>query len=65
MGFEEKLPKGYQALLQNKSFLAYTERFCRSRLQELQKLREAEKNPYLKRALSREMGKAREALSSF
>jgi len=63
LGFEEKLPKGYQALLQNKSFLAYTERFYRSRLQELQKLKEAEKNPHLRRRLSREMGKAREVLS--
>jgi IS605 OrfB family transposase len=63
LGFEEKLPKGYQALLQNKSFFAYTEGFYGSRLQELQKLKEAEKNPYLKRRLSREMGKAREALS--
>jgi hypothetical protein len=32
--------------------------FYNTRLQELQKLKEAEKNPYLKRRLSREMGKA-------
>ena len=63
LGFEEKLPKGYRALLQNKSFFAYTEGFYGSRLQELQKLKEAEKNPYLKRRLSREIGKARRALS--
>ena len=61
--FEEKLPKGYRALLQNKSFFAYTEGFYGSRLQELQTLKEAEKNPYLKRKLSREIGKARRALS--
>ena len=63
LGFEEKLPKGYRALLRNKSFFAYTEGFYQSRLQELQKLREAEGNPHLRRRLSREMGKARRALS--
>ena len=63
LGFEEKLPKGYRALLRNKSFFAYTEGFYQSRLHELQKLKKAEKNPYRKRALSREMGKAREALT--
>ena len=63
LGFEEKLPEGYRALLQNKSFFAYTEGFYGSRLQELQKLKKAEKNPHLRRKLSREMGKARRALS--
>jgi IS605 OrfB family transposase len=60
LGFEEKLPKGYRALLRNKSFFAYTEGFYQSRLQELQKPKEAEKNPYLRRRLSREMGKPKE-----
>jgi IS605 OrfB family transposase len=63
LGFEEKLPKGYEALLSDRSFLAHAEGFYRSRLQELTSLREAKKNPYLKRRLSREMGKARQALS--
>jgi IS605 OrfB family transposase len=63
LGYEEKLPKGYEALLSDRSFLAHAEGFYRSQLQELQKLKEAEKNPYLKRRLSREMGKARRALS--
>jgi IS605 OrfB family transposase len=63
LGFEEKLPKGYRALLRNKSFLAYTEGFYQSRLQELQKLREAEGNPYLRRRLSRDIGKAKAALT--
>jgi IS605 OrfB family transposase len=63
LGFEEKLPKGYRALLQNKSFFAYTEGFYQSRFQELQKLKKAEKNPHLRRRLSREIGKARRALS--
>jgi IS605 OrfB family transposase len=63
LGFEEKLPKGYEALLKDDAFLAHVQVFYGSRLQELTSLREAEKNPYLKRRLSREMGKAREALS--
>jgi IS605 OrfB family transposase len=63
LGSEEKLPKGYQTLLQNKSFFAYTEGFYQSRFQELQKLREAEKNPYHRRRLSRNMGKAKAALT--
>ncbi|MFZ8812404.1 MAG: IS200/IS605 family accessory protein TnpB-related protein [Thermus aquaticus] len=63
LGYEEKLPKGYEALLSDRSFLAHAEGFYGSRLQELQKLREAEKNPYLRRRLFREMGKARRALS--
>jgi IS605 OrfB family transposase len=63
LGFEEKLPKGYRALLRNKSFFAYTEGFYQSRLQELQKLREAEENPYLRRRLSRDIGKAKAALT--
>jgi IS605 OrfB family transposase len=63
LGFEEKLPKGYEALLKDDAFLAHVQGFYGSRLQELQKLREAEKNPYLKRALSRDIGKARRALS--
>jgi IS605 OrfB family transposase len=63
LGFEEKLPKGYEALLKDNAFLAHVQGFYRNRLQELQKLREAEKNPHLRRRLSREMGKARRALS--
>jgi IS605 OrfB family transposase len=63
LGFEEKLPKGYKALLQSESFFACTEGFYQNRLQELKKLKEAEKNPYLRRRLSREVGKARRALS--
>jgi len=63
LGFEEKLPKGYEALLKDDAFLAHVQGFYGSRLQELQKLKEAEKNPYLRRRLSREMGKASRALS--
>jgi hypothetical protein len=63
LGFEEKLPKGYEALLSDRSFLAHAEGFYGSRLQELQKLREAEKNPYLRRRLSRDIRKAKAALT--
>jgi IS605 OrfB family transposase len=63
LGFEEKIPKGYEALLKDDAFLAHVQGFYGNRLQELQKLKEAEKNPYHRRRLSREMGKAREALS--
>jgi hypothetical protein len=62
LGFEERLPKGYEALLKNESFFAYTEGFYRGRLQELQLQKLKEKNPYLKRKFSREIGKARRAL---
>ena len=77
LGYEEKLPKGYRALLKvapqgsfadseltsDRSFLAHAEGFHQSRFRELEKRKEAEGNPYLKRGLSREMGKARRALS--
>jgi IS605 OrfB family transposase len=63
LGFEERVPKGYRTLLQNKSFLAHVQGFYNTRLQELQKLKKAEKNPYLKRRLSREIGKAKSALT--
>jgi IS605 OrfB family transposase len=63
LGFEEKLPKGYEALLKDDAFLAHVQGFYGSRLQELQKLKEAEKNPYRKRKLSRDMGKAKTALT--
>jgi IS605 OrfB family transposase len=63
LGFEERLPKGYKALLKDDTFFVRTQGFYKNRLQELQKLKKAEKNPYLKRRLSREIGKARRALS--
>uniref|UniRef100_UPI0003B6CB24 IS200/IS605 family accessory protein TnpB-related protein n=1 Tax=Thermus islandicus TaxID=540988 RepID=UPI0003B6CB24 len=63
LGLEEKLPKGYEALLQDESFLAHAEGFYQAHLQELEKLKRAEGNPYLRRRLSREIGKAKAALS--
>jgi IS605 OrfB family transposase len=61
--FEEKLPKGYEALLKDDAFLAHVQGFYGNRLQELQSLRGAEKNPHLRRRLSRDMGKAKAALT--
>jgi transposase, putative, N-terminal domain len=63
LGFTERLPKGYEALLKDDTFLAHAQGFYQSRLQELQKLKETEKNPYLKRRLSRKIGKAKTALT--
>jgi IS605 OrfB family transposase len=63
LGFEEKLPKGYEALLKDDAFLAHVQGFYGNRLQELQSLRGAEKNPYLRRRLSRDIGKAKAALT--
>jgi IS605 OrfB family transposase len=63
LGFEERLPKGYKALLKDGAFLAHAQGFYNTRLQELQKQEEAERNPYLRRRLSREIGKARRVLS--
>jgi IS605 OrfB family transposase len=63
LGFEEKLPKGYEALLKDDAFLAHVQGFYGNRLQELQNLKGAEKNPHLRRRLSRDMGKAKAALT--
>jgi IS605 OrfB family transposase len=63
LGFQERLPKGYKALLKDNAFLAHVQGFYKDRLQELKKLEKAEKNPYLKRRLSRKIGKAKTALN--
>jgi transposase, putative, N-terminal domain len=63
LGFTERLPKGYKALLEGDTSLAHAQGFYQTRLQELKKLRKAEKNPYLKRRLSRKIGKVRQTLS--
>jgi IS605 OrfB family transposase len=63
LGFEERLPKGYKALFKDGAFLAHAQGFYNTRLQELQKQEEAERNPYLRRRLSWEIGKARRVLS--
>jgi IS605 OrfB family transposase len=63
LGFEEKLPKGYEALLKDDAFLAHVQGFYGNRLQELQSLMGAEENPYHRRRLSRDIGKAKAALT--
>jgi IS605 OrfB family transposase len=63
LGFNERLPKGYKTLLKDDTFLAHVQGFYKGRLQELKKLEKAEKNPYLKRRLSRKIGKAKAALN--
>jgi IS605 OrfB family transposase len=63
LGFEEKLPKGYEALLKDDAFLAHVQGFYGNRLQELQSLMGAEKNSHLRRRLSRDIGKAKAALT--
>ncbi len=65
LGFQEKLPKGYQALIQDGTFRAHVQDFYASRVQELEARHKAERNPYLKRRLSRELRKARASLSLF
>ncbi len=63
LGFVEKLPKGYQQLLRDESFRDHAQSFYASKVQELTARRKAERNPYLKRKLSREMGRAKRHLS--
>ncbi|WP_053043534.1 IS200/IS605 family accessory protein TnpB-related protein [Thermus filiformis] len=62
LGFEEKVPKSYQALLADPRFREDAEAFYRERVEELKEGMEKEKNPYLKCRLSREAAKAEKAL---
>jgi IS605 OrfB family transposase len=64
LGFEEKLPKGYEALLKDESFLREARSFYEARMAHLGAKCEAEKNPYLKRRWSRELRRAQRALAS-
>jgi IS605 OrfB family transposase len=64
LGFEEKLPKGYEALLKDESFLREARSFYEARMAQLQRKRKEEKNPYLKRRWSRELRRAQRALAS-
>ena len=63
LGFKEKLPKGYGKLLRDERFRDHVQGFYASRVQELRAKRSAEPNPYLRRRLSREIGKAKRHLS--
>jgi IS605 OrfB family transposase len=55
LGFEEKLPKGYEVLLKDESFLREARGFYEARMAHLGAKCKAEKNPYLKRRWSREL----------
>jgi len=62
LGFEEKLPKSYQQLLQDESFREHARTFYEGLASDLEERRKGEKNPYLKRRLLREKAKAHRAL---
>jgi IS605 OrfB family transposase len=64
LGFEEKLPKGYEALLKDESFLREARSIYEARMAQLQRERKEEKNPYLKRRWSRELRRIQTALAS-
>ncbi len=63
LGFKEKLPKGYGKLLRDESFRDHAQSFYASRVRELEARHRAERDPHLKRRLSRELRKARTSLS--
>ncbi len=63
LGFKEKLPKGYGKLLRDERFRGHVQGFYASKVQELQAKKAQERNPYLRRRLSREIGKAKRHLS--
>ncbi len=63
LGFAERLPKGYGRLLQDESFRDHAQSFYASKVQEIRAERAQERNPHLKRRLSREMGRAKRHLS--
>ncbi len=63
LGFKEKLPKGYGKLLRDESFRDHAQSFYASRVRELEARHKAERNPHLKRRLSREVGRAKRHLS--
>jgi IS605 OrfB family transposase len=64
LGFEEKFPKGYEALLKDESFLREARGFYEARMAHLGAKCKAEKNRYLKRRWSRELRRAQRALAS-
>jgi IS605 OrfB family transposase len=64
LGFEEKLPKRYEALLKDESFLREARGFYEARMAQLGAKCKAEKNPYLKRRWSRELRRIQSALAS-
>ncbi len=63
LGFSEKLPKGYQKLLQDESFREHAQSFYASKVREFEAIHKTERNPHLKRKLARELRKAHRSLS--
>ncbi|BDB11199.1 IS200/IS605 family accessory protein TnpB-related protein [Thermus thermophilus] len=65
LGFKEKLPKGYGKLLRDERFRGHVQGFYASRVRELRAKKAQERNPYLRRRLFREIGRAKRHLSLF
>jgi IS605 OrfB family transposase len=63
LGFEEKIPKGYEALLNNESFFKEVRGVYEVKIEQLQKSYKEEKNPYFKRRYSRELKRTQRALA--
>ncbi len=63
LGFKEKLPKGYQKLLGDGTFLVQAWDFYRARAEELRTQKRAERDRSRRNRLSRELKKAQGALS--
>jgi len=62
LGFEEGLPRGYEALLKDENFLRGVRGFYEVKIAQLQRKYEEEKNLYLKRRCSRELKRTQRAL---
>ncbi|SDF50828.1 transposase, IS605 OrfB family, central region, partial [Thermus arciformis] len=65
LGFREKLPRGYERLLRDERFRGHVQGFYASKVQELRAKKAQERNPYLRRRLSREIGRAKRHLALF
>jgi IS605 OrfB family transposase len=62
LGFEDKLPRGYEFLLKEESFLIEVRGFYEFKMAQLQRKHKEENNPYLKRRFSRELKRTKRAL---
>jgi IS605 OrfB family transposase len=62
LGFEEKLPRGYEALLKDERFLREVRGFYEFKIDQLQRKHKEENNPYLKRRRSLELKRTQRAL---
>ena len=63
LGFKEKIPKGYEALLKDESFLREVRGFYEVKIAQLQRRYKEEKNLYLKGRYSRELKRTQQALA--